>query len=127
MAAQVKGAQIIWGVQDDTRDAALVASTAGIVTSFSMSHGGTSTTQTDEQDNVVTRFDHGGQVKVTMEVACLSTTTLPAKGDEIDLSDFIIDGVDFASTALLVDDAKVDYANATVKKITISATFYPEL
>jgi hypothetical protein len=92
-----------------------------------MSHGGNAITQTDEQDNVVTRIDSAMEVKVTMEVACLSTTTLPAKGDEIDFGDIIIDELDFGSNTLYVDDSKVDYANATVKKISITATFYPNV
>lgn len=132
MAASVKGSLIVWGVQDDPRDAALVAMTSGIVTSFSVAKAGATTTISDEQDDVVTRVDHAEESKITIEVLAQSTSTIPDKGDLIDMSgliilngDLIIDGIDFSDGSLIVDDAKIDYGFAAAKKISISATYTP--
>jgi hypothetical protein len=127
MSASVKGKQVVWGVQDDVRDLALIAATAGIVTAFSMSNGGATTPITDEQDDIVTRVDHAPEVKITMEVLAMSASTLPAKGDELDFGVAEVDGVDFTTGSVVVDDAKADYGPSGAKKYSISATFHPSV
>lgn len=124
MAAQVKGKQISWGVYEELRDAVRQVSN-GIVTAFSISNGGATTIQTDEQDDEVSRIDHAHESKVTIEVVCTADTDLPGKGDLLIIDELIVDGVDFTSGQLRCDDAKADYANASVKKFSVSGTYYP--
>lgn len=124
MAATIKGKQISWGLSAGAITAATGATTAGIAQSFSISRGGVSTTINDEDDDIVTRIDHAAENKISIEVMALSTSTVPAKGTELTITG-TFDGLSFSSGRTFVDDAKVDYANAQAKKITISATHYP--
>ena len=126
MSAAVKGKQLIWGVVAGAVTAANVAVTGGIISSYEITRGGASTTIGDEDDDIVTRVDHATENKISIEVDCLSTTTLPAKGTELSgLS--TLDGVPFGTGRTFVDDSKVVYNRAGVKKISVSATHYPSL
>ena len=125
MAAQVKGVQVIFGVPSGvkTEAAKLVA---GIVSSYSISRGGATTTISDEDDDIVTRVDHAYENKVSLEVTCTSLSALPAKGTEI-TGMLTLDSVTFGTGRTFVDDAKVDYSNSAAKKISVSATHYPAM
>lgn len=129
MAASVKGKLIVWGVPDDVRDAALagLATTEGIITSFSLARGGASNQVTNEQDDIVTRVDSADEVKVTIEIMATENTDCPQKGDELVLGEVAVGGVDFSTGNLICDDAKADYATASGKKFSVSGTWYPEI
>lgn len=124
MSAAIKGKQLIWGVSAGAVTVANVAVTGGIITSFEIATGGSTTEVGDEDDDIVTRIDHATVNKISLEVDCLSTTTKPAKGMELSgLS--TIDGVTFGTGRTFVDDSKVVYNRSGVKKITVTATHYP--
>lgn len=125
MSAQVKGVQVIFGVPSGVKTEA-AKFTAGIVNSYSISRGGATTTVSDEDDDIVARIDHAYENKVTLEVTCISTSALPAKGTEI-TGLLSLDTVTFGTGRTFVDDAKADYANSAAKKITVSATHYPAM
>ena len=126
MAAAVKGKQIIWGLPSGVVSAALVAATAGIVVSYEITAGGATETVGDEDNDIVTRIDHASENKITMEVDCISATVKPAKGTEL-TGLATLDGVTFGTGRTFVDDAKVVYNRAGVKKLNISATHYPTM
>jgi hypothetical protein len=98
--------------------------TAGIVESASIALGGSTETVVDEDGDTVTRIDHGAENKISVEVKCLSTSTLPAKGSEL-TGLGTIDGVTLGTGRTFVDDSTVSYASTAVKKISVSATHYP--
>jgi hypothetical protein len=81
---------------------------------------------TDEDDDPVTRVDHNAERKVTLLVICKSSTILPAKGAEL-TGLGTIDGVNFSTGRVFVDDAKAVYSQGGAKKISMSATHYPTL
>ena len=125
MATSIKGVQVTWGVSDDVRDAALEIVTEGIITGASVTDGGGTYVQGNEANDEVARVDHAREVKVTFEVVVTASTTPPVKGEELSFTEGTeIDGIDLATTLTLVDDVKIDYANAAVKKVSISATVY---
>jgi hypothetical protein len=126
MAASVKGVQIIWGVPSGVKTEAAKFITAGVVTSYSIARGGATETVGDEDNDIVTRIDHAFTNQVSLEVTCTASTALPAKGAEIN-GLLTLDGVTFGTGRTFVDDAKVDYANAATKKISVSATHYPAM
>jgi hypothetical protein len=124
MAASIKGVQVIWGVPAGAITGAHSVVTAGIIESFEITNGGGTTVITDEDDDPVTRIDHNAERKVALSVVCKATTILPAKGVEL-TGLGTIDGVNFATGRVFVDDAKAVYSQGAVKKISISATHYP--
>ena len=126
MAAAIKGKQIIWGVPSAVVTAALVAATGGIVTDFEHTAGGATDTVADEDNDIVTRIDHGAENKISLTVDCMSTTTKPAKGTEL-TGLGTIDGVNYGTGRVFVDDSKVVYNRAGVKKLTVTATHYPAM
>lgn len=126
MSAAIKGKQVIFGVPAGVITATHTATTSGIVQNFSIEPGGSTTTVEDEDDDIVTRIDHKAENKVSMEVVCLSTSTMPAKGAEI-TGLGTIDGVAFGTGRVFVDAPKSVYDKGGVKKISIAATHYPTM
>lgn len=124
MSAAIKGKQVSWGISAGAVTAANVAITGGIIASFEITSGGATTTVADEDDDVVTRIDHAAENKISLEVDCTSATTKPAKGTEL-TGLGTIDAVAFGTGRVFVDDSKVVYNRAGVKKISVSATHYP--
>ena len=124
MAAAIKGKQVIWGLPSGVITAANVAATGGIISSFEIDSQGSTTTVTDEDDDVVTRIDHSAENKISIEVDCTSATVKPAKGVEL-TGLGTIDGINFTTCRTFVDSSKVVYNRAGVKKISITATHYP--
>jgi hypothetical protein len=125
MAADIKGKQVAWGV------AALIATvhtatTAGIVQSFSWGAGGETDEITDEDADIVTRIDHGAKNSLSMEVLCVATSALPAKGDELVFAS-AVDGVPIDVGRTVVDTAEVSYSDKDKKRISVTATQYPEM
>jgi hypothetical protein len=128
MAASIKGKQVIFGVPAGVITATHSVTTSGIVQSFSVEPGGSTSTVEDEDDDIVTRIDHKAENKVTMEVVCLSNSVMPAKGAEITGSGLgTIDGVNFTTGRIFVDAPKAQYDKGGVKKISIAATHYPTM
>lgn len=126
MSASIKGYQVIWGVPAGAITGAHSVVTAGIVESFEIDNQGGTTVITDEDDDPVTRIDHNAERKISLSVACKATTVLPAKGAEL-TGLGTIDGVNFGTGRVFVDDAKSVYAQAGVKKISMTATHYPTM
>lgn len=126
MADTIKGKQVIWGTDSFSNSLSAFTTNAGIVQSFSVSIGGASTNVLDEDGDIVSRVDSAGENKITLEVVALSGTVPPSKGTAITGLP-TIDGIAFGTGRLLTDDAKVDYSNAAVKKISINATHYPSM
>lgn len=127
MAASIKGAQVSWGVSDTVRDAALEIVTEGVIVGASVAHSGGTYIQGNEVNDEVSRVDHTWESKITFEVVMTANTTLPEKGDALTFTGgTAIDGLDIATRKPVVDDVKIDYANAAVKKVSISATVYPD-
>lgn len=129
MSAQIKGKQISWGIPSGVITGATSLLTAvGIVESFELDPGGSTTIITDEDDDPVTRIDHNAENKFTMTVVCVATTAKPAKGAEITGSSLgTIDGINFATGRTFVDSAKVVYNKGGEKKLTVAATHYPTM
>jgi len=126
MAAAIKGKQVSWGIPSAGVTGILAAVTAGIIDSFEITAGGGTTTVSDEDDDIVTRIDHAAENKFTFTVDCTSATVKPAKGAELVTTAFgTLDGIVFTAGRSFVDDAKVVYQRAGVKKLSISATHYP--
>lgn len=126
MSAAVKGKLVIWGVAAGAITAANAAVTGGIIASFEITSSGGTTVVGDEDDDVVSRIDHAAENKISMEVDCVSATTKPAKGTEL-TGLATLDGVTFGTGRTFVDDSKVVYNRAGVKKISVSATHYPSM
>ena len=124
MAASIKGKTIKWGI-----DTAIVTSAgtilvnSGVVQSFKISRGGSTTYINDEDDDAVTRIDHDYENKITLEVIGVAATVPPAKGTEI-LGTTLgtIDGIVFSTGRTFVDSADVEYSQGGAKKISIVAT-----
>lgn len=126
MAAIIKGKQIIWGISAAALANAAIATTSGIVESFTIDQGGESTKITDEDGDIVARIDHGKEIKIDLEVKALSDSTVPEKGFElVGLGD--MDGSGIASGRTFVESAKVTYTSKDAKKISISAVNYPSM
>jgi hypothetical protein len=126
MAASIKGRTVVWGVPAGAITGAQSVTTSGIVQSFGFTHGGETAEIGDEENDIVTRIDHGAKSTVNVEVMCEPDTTVPEKGDEL-TGLGTIDSFDFSAGRVFVDSAQVQYQNAQVKKITVAATFYPDL
>lgn len=126
MSASIKGRTVVFGVTAGAITAAHAATTAGIVESFSISAGGETVDIGDEDNDLVTRIDHGAKNTVSLEVLCEPTSDLPAKGDEI-TGMGTIDGVAFGTGRVFVETAQVQYQKAQVKKITVTASHYPSM
>lgn len=126
MSASIKGVQVVWGVPEGAITGAHSVVTAGIVESFDIQNQGGTTVITDEDDDPVTRIDHNAERKVSLTVVCKSSTTLPAKGAEL-TGLGTIDGVNFGTGRVFVDDATATYTQAGVKKISMTATHYPTI
>jgi hypothetical protein len=127
MAASIKGVQVLWGVSDTVRDAALDIDTEGIITGATVTDGGGTFIQGNEVNDEVSRVDHAAEAKITFEVVMTANTTLPEKGDALTFAALTeIDGIDIATRKPVVDDVKIDYANGAVKKVSISTTLYPD-
>lgn len=124
MSAQISGKQIVWGVPAGAITGVHSVTTSGIVQSFGVQFGGETEVITDEDGDKVTRVDHGAENKLSMEVICEPSTTMPEKGDEL-TGLGTIDGVDFTTGRVFVDDANAEYTGNASKKISISATHYP--
>lgn len=125
MAADIKGKQVAWGV------AALIATvhaatTSGIVQSFSWGAGGETDEVTDEDGDYVTRIDHGDKNSLSMEVLCVADSVPPAKGDELVFAS-AVDGLPINVGRVIVDTAEVSYSDKAKKRISVSATQYPEM
>jgi hypothetical protein len=117
---------VIWGITAGVTTLSNAATTAGVVENASIQLGGATETVVDADGDHVSRIDHGAENKITLEIKCLATSTLPDKGTELTgLS--AIDGVALNSGRTFVDDAQVTYASTAVKKITVSATHYPTM
>lgn len=128
MSASVKGKQVIWGVPSGAIAGVHSVTTSGIVQSFEVNGGGGTTIVNDEDDDPVTRIDHNAENKLSMEVTCTSTTVMPLKGAELDGSDIgTVDGINFGTGRIFVDEPKVVYNQGGVKKISITATHYPTM
>ena len=129
MSVSIKGKQIAWGIPAGVLTAAAGLMTAvGIVESFELDPGGSTTILTDEDDDPVTRIDHNAENKFTMGVVCTAATVKPAKGAEIVGSTLgTIDGINFTTGRTFVDSAKVVYNKGGEKKLTIAATHYPTM
>jgi len=126
MAATIKGRTVIWGITAGVITAANVATTSGVIQSFSIDLGGETDKVKDEDGDIVTRIDHGAENKISIEVLCQTNTSLPVKGSEL-TGLGTIDGINFATGRVFVDSAKVDYSNTAVKKITVNATHNPAM
>lgn len=128
MAAVIKGKQVSWGIPAAGVSGIIAAVAAGIVDSLEITAGGATTTVSDEDDDIVTRVDHAAENKFTFSVDCTAATTKPAKGAELVTTAFgTLDGIVFTTGRSFVDDAKVVYQRAGVKKLSISATHYPTM
>ena len=128
MAAAIKGKQVLWGIPTAGVTGITAAVTAGIVESLEVTSGGGTTTVNDEDDDIVTRIDHAAENKFTFTVDCLATSARPVKGTEVITTAFgTLDGINFAAGRAFVDDSKVVYQRAGVKKLSVSATHYPTM
>ena len=124
MAAAIKGKQISWGVSAAGITLANAATTAGIVESITIERGGETSKIVDEDGDIVTRIDHGEEIKLEIEVKALLTSTVPAKGTEI-TGLAAIDLIPINTGRTFVESAKVTYSGSDAKKISISAVNYP--
>lgn len=129
MAAAIKGKTLVWGIQGAQKTSAdTILTASGIIQSFEIDSGGSTTVIGDEDDDAVTRIDHNFENKISMEVHCVATTAKPAKGTEIVGSGLgTIDGVAFGTGRTFVDNSKVSYSQGGVKKLSITATHYPAM
>lgn len=128
MSAAIKGKQVSWGIPSAGITGILAAVAAGIIDSFEVTSGGGTTTVADEDDDIVTRIDHAVENKFNFTVDCTSSTTRPLKGAELTTTAFgTLDGIAFTSGRSFVDDSKVLYNRAGVKKLSVSATHYPTM
>lgn len=126
MSASIKGRFVVWGITAGVISLVNSVTASGIIQSASISGGGGTDTITDEDGDHVTRIDHGGENKINVEVICEPNTTVPVKGSELTgLGN--IDGINFNAGRVFVDDPKVDYTNAQGKKLSFTATHYPEM
>jgi hypothetical protein len=124
MAKKISGREVIWGVPSGVIAGAHTVTTSGILQSFSIQPGGSEEIINDEDGDPVTRIDHGTVNKISFEVVCEPDTTLPLKGDEVTgLGE--LEGIDFSTGRVFVDDPQVTLTNAAAKKLTVSATHYP--
>jgi len=126
MSASIKGRTVVFGVPAGAITGAHSATVSGIVQSFGFTRGGETVEIGDEDNDFVTRIDHGAKASVSIEVMCEPDSEVPAKGDEI-TGMGTIDGYAFGTGRVFVDSAAVAYQNAQVKKITVNATHYPSM
>lgn len=129
MAASIKGKTLVWGIQSAQKASAdTILTASGVVQSFDVESSGGTTAIGDEDDDVVTRIDHAAENKISMEVNCVATTALPVKGTEIAGATLgTVDGIVFSTGRTFIDTAKVTYSQGGVKKISLTATHYPEM
>ncbi len=126
MAKKISGKAVVWGVPANMIAGAHTVTTSGILQSFSVQPGGGDDVINDEDGDPVTRVDHGTINKINFEVICEPDTVVPVKGDEI-TGLGTLEGIDFDTGRVFVDDPQVNFTNAAAKKITVSATHYPSM
>ena len=122
----IHGRQVDWGLPPGVIVGIDSVITTGIIQSFSLSVGGATSLISDEDGDIVTRIDYGGENKLSMEITALVGSVIPVKGSPI-IGLGTIDGINFNSGQVLVDDVKIDYANSAVKKFSINASHYPAM
>lgn len=126
MAASIKGRTVVWGVPAGVITGAHSVTTSGIIQSYTLGGGGETTEIGDEENDIVTRVDHGAKNSISLEIMCEPDSTLPEKGDEL-TGLGTIDGINFATGRVFVDAPQVQYQNAAVKKFTVTASHYPDM
>lgn len=126
MAESVKGIQVTWGIAAGAITAAHVATTSGILESFSVTPGGNVEEVMDEDGDIVSRVDHGTTNTIEFTVKAISTSTLPVKGDELEGLG-TLDGIDFDTGRVFVEDASADSTAGAVKTISVTAKHYPDM
>jgi hypothetical protein len=126
MAVNNKGRKVVWGIAAGVITGAHTVTTAGILQGFSIQAGGETGEIKDEDGDIVTRIGHGAKNKVTVEILCEPTSKLPLKDAEM-TGLGTLDGLNFSTGRVFVDDATVTYANADVKKISVNLSHYPEM
>lgn len=126
MAAKISGREVVWGVPSTVIAGIQTVTGSGIIQSFSIQPGGSTDIVNDEDGDAVTRIDHGAINKINFEVMCEPDTTLPEKGDEVTLLG-TLEGIDFSTGRVFVDDPQVTFGNAAVKKISVAASHYPTM
>lgn len=126
MSASIKGRTVVFGVAAGAISGVHSVTTSGIVQSLSISAGGETAEIGDEDNDFVTRVDHGAKNTVSLEVLCEPDSELPVKGDEL-TGLGTIDGVAFGTGRVFVDTAQVQHQNGQVKKISVTATHYPSM
>lgn len=126
MAHSIKGRVVVWGVPAGVITGVQSVTTSGIVQNFTATRGGEVAEIGDEENDFVTRVDHGKKNTGSIEIMCEPDSTIPDKGDELTgLGE--IDGIDFDTGRVFVEDASVTYQNAQVKKMTVPFTHYPDM
>jgi hypothetical protein len=126
MAASIKGRTVVFGVAAGVITGTHSVTTSGIVQSFGVTKGGETAEVGDEDNDYVTRIDHGAKNSISLEVLCEPDSDLPDKGDEL-TGLGTIDGINFSTGRVFVDSAQVQHQNSQVKKISVTATHYPSM
>jgi len=121
--ATINGREVVWGIPSGTKDAVHEVTGSGIVQSVSVADGIQELEILDEDSNWCTHVSYGEKSDLTIEVICEPDTVRPAAGDVLgDLS-----ALELTGGAVIVKNSSVVFSNADVKKISIAATYYPDM
>jgi hypothetical protein len=123
-ASTTIGRQISWGIPSGMITDVHTVVTAGTVAAFTRSLKGEKDVHTEEDGKKVGATFSGDESEVKIDVECMATTALPARGDSI--SGLIGADTGLIGGAVLVDSVEVAWKKGGKKMLSVSATHYPD-